>query len=111
MTETTWPLMSAGILATIVLVGVFVIWRILKERRSGFPAKDERTQKVTGMAATYSFYIGSYFMIALMLTNLLSQEFLGAPFPEEGYALILAILVQNLTFLGFRLYFNQKGDL
>jgi len=111
MTDPAWPLMGVGILAIIVLVGVFVIWRMLKDRRSGFPAKDERTQKVTGMAATYTFYIGSHFMVALMLTNILSQEFLGVPFPEEGYALIAAILVQSLTFLGFRLYFDRKGDL
>jgi hypothetical protein len=106
--------MGFGILATIVLVGVFAIWRILKDRRSGFPAKDERTQKVTGRAATYAFYIGSYFMIALMLTNILSQELLGVPFPGEryqGYPLIVSVIVQALTFLGFRMYFDRKGDL
>lgn len=110
MTDPTWPLMSGGILATIVLVGVFVIWRIIKDRRSGFPIKDERTQKVTGMAATYAFYIGSYFMIALMLGNILSQEFLGVPLLEEGYPILASMLVQNLAFLGFRLYLNRKGD-
>jgi hypothetical protein len=105
--------MGGGILVTIVLVGVFVIWRILKDRSSGFPAKDERTQKVTGMAATYAFYIGSYFMIALMLTKILSQELLGVPFPGEryeGYPLIVSVIVQSLTFIGFRLYFERKGD-
>jgi hypothetical protein len=106
--------MGVGILATIVLVGVFAIWRILKDRSSGFPAKDERTQKVTGRAATYAFYIGSYFMLALMFTNILSQELLGVPFPGEryrGYPMIVVIIVQSLTFLGFRLYFERKGDL
>jgi hypothetical protein len=114
MTDSAWPLMGVGIFAIIVLVGVFVIWRILKERSSGFPAKDERTQKITGMAATYAFYIGSYFMLALMLTNILSQELLGVPFPGEryqGYPLIISVIVQSLTFLGFRSYFDRKGDL
>ena len=111
MTDPAWPLMGVGILATIVLVGVFVIWRILKDRKLGFPAKDERTQKVTGMAATYAFYIGSYFMLALMLANLLSREFLGVPLLEEGYALIISILVQSLTFIGVQTYLNRKGDL
>ena len=111
MTDSARPLMGAGILAIIVLIGVFVIWRKVKDRKSGFPAKDERTQKVTGIAATYAFYIGSYFMIALMWTNFLSQELLGAPFPEEGHAIILAVVVQSLTFLGVRLYLNRKGDL
>lgn len=114
MTNSAWPLMGVGIFATIVLIGVFVIWRILKDRSSGFPAKDERTQKVTGRAATYAFYIGSYFMLALMFTNILSQELLGVPFPVEryqGYQLIVSIIVQSLTFLGFRMYFERKGDL
>ena len=111
MSSTQWLLINGGILVILVLIGVVVIRRILKERQSGFPAKDERTQKLTGIAATYAFYLGSYFMIALMLTNLLNQELLGLPLLEEGYAIIVAILVQNLTFIGVRLYLNRKGDL
>ncbi|UCH36908.1 MAG: DUF2178 domain-containing protein [Candidatus Bathyarchaeota archaeon] len=105
-----WPITSIGILATIVLVGVFAIWRMLRDRRSGFPLKDERTQRVTGTAATYAFYIGSYFMIALMLVNLLNLEFLGTPILDTGYALVVSILVNSLTFLGLRMYFDRKGD-
>jgi len=110
MADLPWFMVSGGILVTIVLLGVFVIWRILRERRSGFPAKDERTQKITGRAATYAFFIGSYFMIALMLVNLLNLEFRGAPLLDAGYALVISILVNSLTFLGLRLYFDRKGD-
>jgi len=105
-----WPVVSVGILAIGVLVGVFAIWRMLRDQRSGFPLKDERTQRVTGTAATYAFYIGSYFMIALMLANLLNLEFLGEPLLETGYALVASILVNSLTFLGLRMYFDRKGD-
>ena len=105
-----WPVASGGILAIITLVGVFVILKILKDRQSGFPIKDERTQKITGTAATYTFYIGSYFMVALMLANLLNLEFLDAPLLDTGYALVASILVNSLTFLGLRVYFDQKGD-
>jgi hypothetical protein len=83
---------------------------MLREIRSGFPLKDERTEMVTGRAAKYAFYIGSYFMIALMWLNLLSREFRGVYLFEAGYALVISILVQSLTFLGFRLYFERKGD-
>lgn len=110
MSDLLWPLMSGGILVAIVLVGVLVIWRILEDRKSGFPTQDERTTKVTGKAATYTFYIGSYFMIALMAANIISQEFLDTPLLETGYALVVSILVQSLTFLGLRQYFNRKGD-
>jgi len=101
---------SVGILATIVLLGVLVVWKTLREMRSGFPLKDERTRIVTGRAATYAFYFGSYFMIALMLMNILSREFRGAPLLDAGYALVISVLVQSLSFIGLRLYFSRKGD-
>ena len=105
-----WPFVSISILILGVFLGVFVIWRMLRDRRSGFPLKDERTQRVTGTAATYTFYIGSYFMIALMLANLLNLEFLDAPLLDTGYALVASILVNSLTFMVTRLYFDRKGD-
>ncbi len=110
MVDLPWPVVSVGILATIVLLGVFFIWRMSRELRSGFPLKDERTQVITGRAATYAFYIGSYFMLALMLMNLLSREFRGKYLLDAGYALLISVLVQNLTFIAVRLYFERKGD-
>ena len=111
MTNIQWPIVSGGILVTIVLIGIFVLWRFLKERKSGFPLKDERTQKITGTAAFYTFYISSYFMLALMGVNLLNQEFTGEPLLETGYALVISVLVQSLTFGGILAYLNRKGDL
>jgi len=111
MINIEWIFVSIGILATIVLIGVLAIWKILKDKKLGFPTKDERTQKITGIAATYAFYIGSYFMVALMLMNILSTEFLGASILDTGYAIISSILVSNLTFLIVRWHFNRKGDL
>jgi uncharacterized membrane protein len=102
--------MSGGILATIVILGVYVIWKIQKELRSGFPLKDERTQRVSGKAAYYAFHIGSYFMIALMLGNILSREFRGVYLLDGWYALIFSIIVQSLLYIGFRLYFEKKED-
>jgi len=111
LTNIPWPVVSGGILVTIVLMGIFAVWRLLKERRSGFPLKDERTQKIAGTAAYYAFYIGSYFMTALMGVNLLNLEFTGVPLLETGYALVISILVQTLTFIGIQTYLNRKGDI
>ena len=102
--------MGIGIMAIGILVGVFVVWRMLEDRKSGFPAKDERTKRITGKAATYAFYIGSYFMLALMAVNLVGQEFLGLPSLEVGHALVASVLVQSLTLFGLRWYFDRKGD-
>ena len=110
MTNLPWTWMSMGILATIVIIGVYVIWKTLKELRSGFPLKDERTLRVSGKAAYYAFHLGSYFMIALMLGNLLSREFRGAYLLDGWYALIFSIIVQSLMYIGFRTYFEKKED-
>jgi hypothetical protein len=45
-----------------------------------------------------------------MLVNLLNQELTGGPFLETGYALVISVLVQSLTFLGIQAYFTRKGD-
>ncbi len=105
-----WTGMRMGILATIVILGVYVIWKIQKELRSGFPLKDERSQRVSGNAAFYAFHLGSYFMIALMLGNVLSRELRGVYLLDGWYALIFSIIVQSLMYIGFRLYFERKED-
>ena len=102
--------MSIGILATIVLIGVYVIWKIQKELRSGFPLKDERTQRINWKASYYALYLGLYFMIALMLGNVLSRELRGVYLLDGWYALIFSILVQSLMYIGFNLYFERKED-
>ena len=110
MANLPWTGMSMGILATIVILGVYVIWKIQKELRSGFPLKDERSQRVSGNAAFYAFHLGSYFMIALMLGNVLSRELRGVYLLDGWYALIFSIIVQSLMYIGFRLYFERKED-
>ena len=110
MADLPWHLTSIMIMATGVLIGILVIWRMLRDRKSGFPAQDERTKKVTGKAAVYAMLIGSYSMIALMIANLINLEFTDSPLLDVGYALVIPLLVQSLTFLGLRLYFNRKGE-
>ena len=110
MNNLPWSGMSGVILATIVILGVFLIWRMFKELRSGYSLKDERTQKISGKAAYFAFYIGSYFMIALMLLNILSRELRGVFLLDGWYALNFTIIVQSLMYIGFRLYFERKED-
>ena len=110
MTNLPWSGMSIGILATIVIIGVFVIWKMLKEMRSGFPLKDERTQRVSGKAAYYALHIGLYFMLAMMFGNISSREFRGIYLLDGWYALIIVIIVQSLMFEGFCLYLDRKED-
>ena len=105
-----WIFSAGAIAVIIVLLGIILAWRIIKDRRSGYPPQDERTQRITGKAATYAFFIGQYFTIALLLVNIISQEIFNLPAFEVGYALVALLLASSLSFLALRLYFDRKGD-
>jgi cytochrome b561 len=105
-----WSIVSVGIVVLIVLIGVLLVWRIVKDRRSGYPSQDERTRRITGNAATYSLYIGLYFMIALALIFIVGRELLGYYLFNAGDALVASVLVQSVTLLVLRWYLERKGD-
>ena len=72
MADFIWPIVSIGILVLIVLIGVLVLWKtraMLKEKKSGFPLTDERTQKLNGKAAYYAMFICQYFILAYLWVN------------------------------------------
>ena len=105
-----WPIMSVAIIATIVLVGIIAIWVIVKNLRSGFVLKDERTQRIAGKAAIAALVIGMYFMLALSFIYIASHAFLGYyPF-DAGDALIASVLVQSVLFGSLFWYFGRRGE-
>jgi len=113
MTGFEWLASSGLIAAAIVLIGILLVWRTLKDRKAGFPAADERTQKITGRAARMALNAGSYFIIAILIGTIIAREFLGVPgFGEDfySYSLIAVLLVQSLSFLFLRAYFGRRGD-
>ena len=105
-----WPITIPAIAVAIVLIAIYLVWKIVKDRRSGFPAGDERTQKIMGKAATFALYAGMYFTIALLLVDFASREFYGSYAFEEGYALIASLLVYSVSFLIFSWYFGRRAD-
>jgi uncharacterized membrane protein len=105
-----WPITSTGIAAIIVLIAILLFWKIYKERKSGFPVQDERTSKILGKAATYSLYIGSYFIIALLFTFIIGREFYDLPDVDAGYPLTASLLVYNVSYLILRWYLGRKGE-
>ena len=113
MADLIWPIMSIGILALIILIGVLLLWKtraMIKEKKSGFPLKDERTQKLNGKAAYYAMFICQYFILAYLWITFVGKEFFGMPEIEAGYPLIATLLVSALSFLVLRLYFGRKGE-
>ena len=111
MADVTWLIESMGILALIILIGIAALWKTLKEKKSGFPIADERTQKINGKAAYYALFMGQYFIIAIVLVMLVGREFLGMPEIEAGYPLIASVLVSSLSYLALRWHFGRKGEL
>src|SRR3989304_10560161 len=107
MTIANWQIVSMGILALTVIIGIMVLWRVFKEKKSGFPMADERTQKITGKAAYYALFLGQYFIIAPLFTLIIGREFFGMPEPGAGYPLIASLLVSSLSFLLLRWHLSR----
>jgi uncharacterized membrane protein len=110
MTDFIWPIVSMAILALIILIGALALWKRLKDKKSGFPLTDERTQKLNGKAAYYAMFMCQYFIIAYLLVNIVGREFFGMPEIEAGYPMIAALLMSSLSFLVLRWYFGRKGE-
>ena len=111
MAELAWPIVSMGILALIILIGVLVIWKTLKDKKSGFPLADERTRMLSWRAAYYAMFMCQYFIIAYLMVNIVGREFFGMPEIEAGYPMIAALLVSSVSFLVLRWHFGRKGEL
>lgn len=113
MADFIWPIASITILVLIILIGVLALWKtsaMIKEKKAGFPLKDERTQKLNGKAAYYAMFICQYFILAYLWITFAGKEFFGMPEIEAGYPLIAALLVSALSFFVLRLYFGRKGE-
>ena len=99
-----------GILALIVLIGIFVLWKTLKERKSGFPLSDERSRHLNGKAAYYAMFLYQYFILAYLWVTFIGREFFGMPEIEAGYPLIAALLVSCLSFAVLRWYLDKNEE-
>jgi uncharacterized membrane protein len=99
-----------GILALMVIIGVLVLWKVLKDKKSGFPLADERTRKLNEKAAYYAMFMCQYFIVAYLLVNIVGREFFGMPEIEAGYPMIAALLVSSVSFLVLRWHFGRKGE-
>jgi cytochrome b561 len=111
MMEFIWPILLVAIGVTIAILAAWRIWVSLRERREGFPTKDERTMRIQGRAASYAIMVGSYFMILLLFYNMFIIEFLGWQELGSLPALNSSIIVMNLTYLGLQRYYGGKEDI
>jgi len=111
MTDFVWPIILILNAVLVVLVGVFVLWKLHKDRKSGYPTKDERTIKISGKAAIGTYYINLAFMISLALFIIFGTEFLDLPELDAGWAIISIMLVSGISYALLSWYYSRKGDL
>jgi amino acid transporter len=102
-----WMVFNAVI---VVLLAVIVLWKIRRERKSGYPRQDERTSKLSGKAALAAFWISYAYMLSLMLLNIFGTEFLGFPESDAGWYILSIMLVSSISFGLLRWYYSRKGD-
>jgi uncharacterized membrane protein len=98
------------IAAIIIIVGVLMLWDIVKKRRSVLPVADERTRRAGEHAAYYALLIGQYFTLGLLWVLFLGPKFLGLPEIEAIPALIASLLVSSILFLALRWFFSRKEN-
>jgi len=111
MTDFAWLTILILNAVLVVLVGVFVLWKLHKDRKSGYPTKDERTIKISGKAAIGTYYINLAFMISLALFIIFGTEFLDLPELDAGWAIISIMLVSGISYALLSWYYSRKGDL
>ncbi|MCW4022663.1 MAG: DUF2178 domain-containing protein [archaeon] len=111
MSDFVWPTILVLNAVLVVLVGVLVLWKIHKDKKSGYPVKDERTMKISGKAAIGTYYISLAFMTSLNLFIIFGTEFLDLPDLEAGWATITIMLVMAVSNALLSWYYRKKEDL
>ena len=92
-------------------MAIFLIWRLQKEKKSGYPLKDERTSKIQGKAALGTYYITLCYMVSVLLFNIFGVEIFGLPELEAGWAVISVMLVSGFSFGLLSWYYAKRGEL
>ena len=111
MAAFVWPTILILNAVIIILLAIFVIWRVQKEKKAGYPMKDERTSKIQGKAALGTYYITLVFMISVLILNIVGKEFLSLPELEMGWTVIAIMLVMGFSFALLSWYYAKKGEL
>ena len=112
MATFVWPTILILNAVIIILVAIFVIWKVQKDKKAGYPMKDERTSKIQGKAALGAYYITLSFMISILVWNIFGNEFLTfLPELETGWTVIAIMLLSGISFALLSWYYAKKGEL
>jgi len=107
MVDTIWITTIPLIALLIVSLGTYWLYKIIRERRSGYPLKDERTIKIQGRASTVAFYLGSWYLILLNFYNMYRIEFQGLTELGSMPVINSAVILMGVTYGASAFYFNR----
>jgi len=110
MASAVWPIILVLNAVVVLLLGVFFVWKLRKERKSGYPTQDERTSMLNGKAAIGAFWISYAFMISLLLWTIFGTEILVLPELDVGWAIIAIMLVASISNALLRWYYGKTGE-
>jgi hypothetical protein len=106
-----WPIILILNAVILILLAIFLIWMVQKNKKSGYPMQDERTSKIQGKAALGTYYITLAFMVLIMLWNIFGNEFLNfLPELDTGWTVIAIMLVMGFSFGLLSWYYAKKGE-
>ncbi|MCW4006963.1 MAG: DUF2178 domain-containing protein [Candidatus Bathyarchaeota archaeon] len=105
-----WPTIFIANAVLIILLGVFAVWKTQKDRKAGYPTKDERTVKIQGKAAMGTYWITLAFMVSTLIWIIFGKEFLNLPELETGWTVIAIMIVDGISFGLLSWYYAKKGE-
>jgi amino acid transporter len=111
MIESAWIIGLPLIALLIVAIGIFTVWRTVKEKRSGFALKDERTTRIQGRAANVAFFLGTWYLILLNFYNLYRIMFLGLEELESMPVINSAVILMGVSYIALMAYFGRREDI
>jgi hypothetical protein len=80
----------------------------MKNARRDIPINDERSQRMVNKAATFAFYIGSYFLVVLLLLITIGIEFFDLPEIQASSVIMAEVFVLDGSFLVYYAYIYQN---
>ena len=111
MAAFVWPTILILNAVIIILLAIFVIWMVQKNKKAGYPMQDERTSKIQGKAALGTYYITLAFMVSILLWNIFGNEFVAfLPELETVWVVIAIMLVMGFSFGLLSWYYAKKGE-
>ena len=108
---TIWLTTIPIIALTIVALAVYSVWKINKEKKSGFPLEDERTAKIQGKAYKIGWFIGAFYLLALNFYNIISIEFLGREPLESMPVINSAVIIMGVSVIILITYYQRKENI